>query len=114
MKTITLLLLVAFWRICFGNFGWKFPLEIFLPAPCISPPCRRAVPLLDGGDWGIPALLGPGDGVQGECEGGADSDRELELQPLASQRLAEVHALGVQGGIEFAGGSHFSQLFLNL
>ena len=110
MKTITLLLLVAFWRFCFGNFGWKFPLEIFLPAPRISPPCRRAVPLLDGGD--IPARLGPG--VQGEGEGGADGDRELELQPLASQRLAEVHALGVQGGIEFAGCSHFSQLFLNL
>ena len=113
MKTITLLLLVAFWRICFGNFGWKFPLEIFLPAPCISPPCRRAVPLLDGGDWWcIPALLGPG--VQGEGEGGADGDRELEVQPLASQRLAEVHALGVQGEVEFAGGSHFSQLYLNL
>ena len=97
MKTITLLLLVPFWRICFGNFRWKFSLEIFLPAPRISPPCRRAVPLLDVGDWGIPALLGPG--VQGEGEGGANGDRELELQPLASQRLAEVHALGVQGGV---------------
>ena len=112
MKTITLLLLVAFWRICFGNFGWKFPLEIFLPAPRISPPCRRAVPLLGGVDRCIPAPLGPG--VQGEGEGGADGDRELELQPLASQRLAEVHALGVQRGVEFAGGSHFSQLYLNL
>ena len=49
MKTITLLLLVPFWRIRFGNFRWKFSLEIFLPAPRISPPCRRAVPLLDGG-----------------------------------------------------------------
>ena len=36
---------------------------------------------------------------KGEGEGGADGDRELELQPLASQRLAEVHALGVQGGV---------------
>ena len=38
-----------------------------------------------------PALLGPG--IQGEGEVGADGDGELELQPLASQRLAEVHAL---------------------
>ena len=51
----------------------------------------------------------PDQGVQGEGEGGANGEGEVERHALAGQRLAEGQALGSQRGVTFA---HFG-LFLN-
>ena len=52
------------------------------------------------------ALFAPGwhgllalPGIQGEGEGGADGEGELELLALDGQHTAEVHALGGQGRV---------------
>ena len=73
--------------------------ELF-SSPGISPK-RRGTGLLLG-PWG-PA---PG-GVQGEGEGGTNRKGEVEDLALAGQCLAEIHALGDQGGVNFNHCSHF-------
>ena len=49
-------------------------------------------------------------GVQGEGEGGADSDSKLEVLALTCQCLAKVQALGGQGGVSFVHSSQFGLL----
>ena len=51
-------------------------------------------------------------GVQGKGEGWAHSKREVKFLPFAGQCLAEVHALGDQGGVSFTDCSHFWGLVL--
>ena len=46
-------------------------------------------------------------GVQGKGEGWAHGKREVKFLPFAGQCLAEVHALGDQGGVDFTDCSHF-------
>ena len=86
----------------FGFLGQKF-----LPAP--------GIPFYGGGT--CPLLLGRRyssfTGVQGEREGVANGEGELEGLALAVQRLAEGHALGSQGGVTFTHKSHFCFLLLN-
>ena len=71
-----------------------------LSSPGISPE-RRGTGLLLG-----PGSLAPG-GVQGEGEGRTNRKREVEDLTLAGQCLAEIHALGDQGGVSFNHCSHF-------
>ena len=48
--------------------------------------------------------LGSGSGVQGECKGGANSEREGEDLLMTGQCVAEIHALGDQREVHH---SHF-------
>ena len=61
--------------------------------------------------WGTGLLLGPWSlapgGVQGEGEGRTNRKGEVEDLALAGQCLAEIHALGDQGGVSFNHCSHF-------
>ena len=87
------------------GFHARFPLQEFLFAFCIPPESRWAFPwsLLGPCRQGVPALLC----VQGEGEGGAHVEGEVKREALAGQCLAKVHALGGQGTVSFARGSHF-------
>ena len=102
-------LLVGFQTSGNSSFRWRLLVEELLSAPGISSHGWWAAPLLDLGDRDILALPG----VQGEGEVGADGDRELEYCALKCQCLAEIQALGHQGGVGLA---HSSSLlnFLNL
>ena len=71
-----------------------------LSSPGISPK-RRGTGLFLG-----QRSLAPG-GVQGEGEGRTNRKGEVKDLALAGQCLAEVHALGGQGGIYFIHCSHF-------
>ena len=95
------------WCVASAPFQRRFCNHTFLGEEFLSPP---GIPPLSWGAWLLlchRASLCLAPGVQGEGEGGAHVEGEVKREALAGQCLAKVHALGGQGTVSFAHGSHF-------
>ena len=95
------------WCVASAPFQRRFCNHTFLGEEFLSPP---GIPPLSWGAWLLlchRASLCLAPGVQGEGEGGAHVEGEVKREALAGQCLAKVHALGGQGTVSFARGSHF-------